>query len=295
MPKSRPPYPAAFRQQMVELVRSGRTPGHLAREFEPSAEAIRNWVAQADRDAGKRSDGLRTEEHEEIRRLRRENRRLREEREILAKATAWFARETGPGEVYRFMSTNQARFRVATMARVLGVSTSGYYAWPQRPCGAAVRTSDSSGTAEQAWSPVGEPWSSNPDAPKALGREPVAPADEGSPGGSRRHDGVDAPAGSRPRLPAAAQGSGRRLVRLYTAGARPNRESTARRTRSGRRCRSGATPGAPSTSPARTFASSTGTSRFRGAIARARRRRRAFGRAWSGRPLSLKPGGGQMR
>ena len=97
MPKSRPPYPAAFREQMVELVRSGRTPGELAREFEPSAEAIRNWVAQADRDAGKRTDGLRTEEHAEMRRLRRENRRLREEREILAKAAAWFARETGPG------------------------------------------------------------------------------------------------------------------------------------------------------------------------------------------------------
>ena len=92
MSKTRPPYTAAFRQQMVELVRSGRTPGDLAREFEPSAQAIRTWVAQADRDVGKRSDGLRTEEHEEIRRLRRENRRLREEREILAKATAWFAR-----------------------------------------------------------------------------------------------------------------------------------------------------------------------------------------------------------
>ena len=97
MPKSRPPYPTAFRQQMVELVRSGRTPGELAREFEPSAEAIRNWVAQADRDAGKRADGLSTEEREEVRRLRRENRRLREERDILAKATAWFARETGSG------------------------------------------------------------------------------------------------------------------------------------------------------------------------------------------------------
>ena len=117
MSKTRPPYPAAFRQQMVELVRSGRTPGDLAREFEPSAQAIRTWVAQADRDVGKRSDGPRTEEHEEIRRLRRENRRLREEREILAKATAWFARETGPREVYRFMSANQARFRIATMTR----------------------------------------------------------------------------------------------------------------------------------------------------------------------------------
>ena len=97
MPKSRPPYPAAFRQQMVELVRSGRSPGDLAREFEPSAEAIRKWVAQADRDADGRTDGLRAEEQEQIRRLRRENRRLREEREILAKATARFARETGPG------------------------------------------------------------------------------------------------------------------------------------------------------------------------------------------------------
>ena len=90
MPSTRPPYPAVFRQQMVELVRSRRTPGELAREFEPSAQAIRNWVAQADRDAGERSDGLRTEEREELR-------RLREEREILAKATAWFARETGAG------------------------------------------------------------------------------------------------------------------------------------------------------------------------------------------------------
>ena len=84
---------------MVELVRTGRTPGELAREFEPSAEAIRKWVAQEDRDAGKRADGLSTEEREEVRRLRRENRRLRKERNILAKATAWFARETGSGRI----------------------------------------------------------------------------------------------------------------------------------------------------------------------------------------------------
>ena len=80
MPKSRPPYAEEFRRQMVELVRSGRTPEALAREFEPSAQAIRNRVAQAGRDAGERTDGLRTGEREEMRRLRRENRRLREER-----------------------------------------------------------------------------------------------------------------------------------------------------------------------------------------------------------------------
>ena len=97
MPKTRPPYAAEFRQQMVDLVRSGRAPEDLAREFEPSSQAIRTRVAQVGRDAGERSDGLRTEEREELRRLRRENRRLREEREILAKATAWFARETRPG------------------------------------------------------------------------------------------------------------------------------------------------------------------------------------------------------
>ncbi len=95
MPRRRAPYPAEFRQQMVELVRAGRTPEELSREFEPSAQAIRNWVAQADRDEGRRPDGLTSTEREELRRLKRENRRLRQEREILAKAAAWFARETG--------------------------------------------------------------------------------------------------------------------------------------------------------------------------------------------------------
>jgi transposase len=79
---------------MVELVRSGRNPEQLAKEFEPSAQTIRNWVCQADLDGGRRSDGLTSEEKEELGRLRRENRRLKLEREILAKAAAWFARET---------------------------------------------------------------------------------------------------------------------------------------------------------------------------------------------------------
>ena len=95
MSLTRPPYPSGFREQMVALVRSGRSPEGLAREFEPSAQSIRNWVGQADRDEGRSHDGLTGAEREELRRLRRENRRLRQEREILAKAAAWFTRETG--------------------------------------------------------------------------------------------------------------------------------------------------------------------------------------------------------
>jgi transposase len=94
MPGTHPPYPPEFRRQMVELVRAGRTPEELAREFEPSSGAIRNWVKQADLDEGRRSDGLTTEERDELRRLRRENRRLKMEQEILKKAAAWFARES---------------------------------------------------------------------------------------------------------------------------------------------------------------------------------------------------------
>ena len=94
MPKTRPAYPPEFRRRIVELVRAGRTPESLAKEFEPSAVSIRKWVAQADIDDGKRSDGLITEERQELQRLRREIRVLREEKEILRKAAAWFAKET---------------------------------------------------------------------------------------------------------------------------------------------------------------------------------------------------------
>jgi len=94
MPRHRPPYPAEFRRQLVELVRSGRTPEELSREFEPSAQAIWNWVRQADRDEGRSQSGLSSVEREELSRLRRENRQLRQERDILAKAAAWFARKT---------------------------------------------------------------------------------------------------------------------------------------------------------------------------------------------------------
>ncbi len=87
-------YSSELREQLVRLVRAGRTPEELAGEFEPSAQAIRNWVKQAELDEGTRTDGLKTDEREELGRLRRENARLKEEREILSKAAAWFAQET---------------------------------------------------------------------------------------------------------------------------------------------------------------------------------------------------------
>lgn len=87
-------YPLEFRARMVELVRAGRAPRELAKEFETAEQTIRNWVKQADVDGGRRDDGLTTTEKEELQRLRRENKQLRVEREILSKAAAWFARET---------------------------------------------------------------------------------------------------------------------------------------------------------------------------------------------------------
>ena len=93
MAKTRGAYPPEFRRQMVELD-AGRTPEELAHEFEPTAQSIRNWVAQWELNAGRGDGGLTTAEREELSRLRRENRQLRLEREHLSKAAAWFARET---------------------------------------------------------------------------------------------------------------------------------------------------------------------------------------------------------
>ncbi len=91
MPRTRNPYPAEFRAQIVALAQAGRSVEELAREFEPCAATIHGWVKQAERDGGRRSDGLTSEERDELRRLRRENRQLRQERDILSKAAAWFA------------------------------------------------------------------------------------------------------------------------------------------------------------------------------------------------------------
>lgn len=87
-------YPPEFRHKIIELVRAGRSIDELAREFEPSEATIRNWIKQDELDSGRRNDGLTSQERDELGKLRKENKQLRLEREILSKATAWFARET---------------------------------------------------------------------------------------------------------------------------------------------------------------------------------------------------------
>lgn len=104
MPKTKPPYPPQFRSRILELVRSGRKPSELAKEFDLSTQTIRSWSHQAALDAGERKDGLTTDEKAELTRLRREVRTLREERDILSKAAAWFAQEAAPTPKKRFDS-----------------------------------------------------------------------------------------------------------------------------------------------------------------------------------------------
>ena len=106
MPTPKPPYPTEFRRQMVELVRAGRKPTQLAREFNVTAQSISTWVAQAAADDGKPvrgKDVLSSAEREELARLRREHKRLQQGRDILAKATAWFA---GKGDKTSIGSSN---------------------------------------------------------------------------------------------------------------------------------------------------------------------------------------------
>ena len=96
MPRTRPPYPEESRREAIELVRiSSKPQRQIAEDLGISDVTLRNWVKQAERDEGKRPGGLSGNEREELHRLRRENQTLRMEREIVKKAAAFFARETG--------------------------------------------------------------------------------------------------------------------------------------------------------------------------------------------------------
>jgi transposase len=94
MPKSKPPYPEEFRREAVELVRQGRSIPDVAESLGMSGQSLRNWVRQSELDRQERDDGLTSAEREELRQLRKRVKRLEQERDILKRATALFARET---------------------------------------------------------------------------------------------------------------------------------------------------------------------------------------------------------
>jgi transposase len=95
VPRTRPAYPPEFRREAIELLRQGRTPGELAKSLGVSPPTLRNWRRQDQLDHGERDDGVTTDEREELARLRRENTRLRQERDLLKRAAAFFATENG--------------------------------------------------------------------------------------------------------------------------------------------------------------------------------------------------------
>jgi transposase len=94
VPKTRPPYPDEFRREALQMLRAGRTPRELAEALGVSEQTLRNWRRQDQLDRHERDDGLTTDEREELRRLRRENARLKQERDLLKRAAAFFAAET---------------------------------------------------------------------------------------------------------------------------------------------------------------------------------------------------------
>ena len=127
-------YPPEFKERIVDLARAGRSPGSLAREFNPSEQTIRNWVKRADLDEGRRSDGLTTEARREMRRLKRDVKRAQDGAGHPKKSRG-LVREgerIDPQRGYAFMKANRAAFPLAAMCRVLGLSTSGYYGWLRR-------------------------------------------------------------------------------------------------------------------------------------------------------------------
>lgn len=95
VPRTRPAYPSEFRSEAVELLRGGRSPRDVSEALGVSEQTLRNWRRQDQVDRRERDDGLTTDERGELAKLRRENQRLRQERDLLKRAAAFFAAENG--------------------------------------------------------------------------------------------------------------------------------------------------------------------------------------------------------
>jgi transposase len=138
VPRTRPAYPPEFRHEAIELLRQGRTPGEPSKSLGVSPQTLRNWRRQDELDRHERDDGVTTDERTGLARLRRENQRLRQERDLLKRAAAFFAMKSGT----RCAATGSSwRRRPASPSpnaprlpwrELLGVSTSGFYAWASR-------------------------------------------------------------------------------------------------------------------------------------------------------------------
>ena len=96
VPKTRPTYPPEFRREAVQMLRAGRTPRELSQSLGVSEQTLRNWRRQDQADRHERDDVVTSDERDELRRLRRENARLKQERDLLKRAAAFFAAENEP-------------------------------------------------------------------------------------------------------------------------------------------------------------------------------------------------------
>lgn len=142
MVENRTRYTAEYRRDVVDMAhRTGLSPDALARELKPSAGTIRRWIRQAELDHGQRTDGITTQQRSAERQLRKEVRRLRQERDILLAAAAWFrgGAKTTPQDAFVFMKAHSEVLPVRAMCRLLNSSPSGYYAWLRRPPSARAR------------------------------------------------------------------------------------------------------------------------------------------------------------
>jgi transposase-like protein len=131
VPKTRPAYPPEFRREAVQMLRAGRTPRELAQSLGVSEQTLRNWRRQDQADRRERTDVPTSAELEELRALRRENARLKQERDPLKTSRGLLRsrRERAPVTAYRLISAEKARTPVSVACQLLGVSRSGYYEW----------------------------------------------------------------------------------------------------------------------------------------------------------------------